>query len=57
MFVDLLCRFNSVRSIKDVLRLLASVSGFTTEEVCSTMSHLLLLGLVFSSENEDKMKL
>lgn len=35
MFVDLLCRFDSVRSIKDVLRLLASVSGFTTEEVCS----------------------
>lgn len=57
MFVDLLCRFDSVRSIKDVLRLLASVSGFTTEEVCSTMSHLLLLGLVLSSENEDKMKL
>lgn len=56
MFLDLLCRFDSVRSIKDVLRLLASVSGFTTE-VCSTMSHLLLLGLVFSSENEDKMKL
>lgn len=34
-FVDLLCRFDSTRSIQDVPRLLALVSGFTTEQVCS----------------------